>query len=329
MANLTTFGSKETWMEPMNKFLISHRSEFKEFVDSVCSVSSERPAQVVNPSYATPIQILGRLPPTSREGFPSLPFLIDNARSFALLVRLWLDNAPPGLADIPDLDENILKFHAQCLATEHRTKECLNKAEQAERPNYSLEVKWEELVEQIEKSGSLGEENSSKANTPAAENPISSTSASVNSNRNSFGYFPRPPLLHRSTDPSFSDEAEDDTPSSAASTTWDQGRPLFRQPKYTESRKSVESSHNSSTVSLENSEASKRQSSMPRDTAGKYRLLDFVAGSRRRGKDKEKDKDKEKEKDKTKDKNRDAPQAPVPPPPAPPASDLGPRNEFI
>ena len=83
---MSTFGAKEPWMEPMNRFLQSSRPEFKAFVDQICSVPSERPSQAVPASFATPIQILGRLPPTSREGFPSLPFLIDSAKSFDFLV---------------------------------------------------------------------------------------------------------------------------------------------------------------------------------------------------------------------------------------------------
>ena len=84
-------------MEPMNKFLNTNRSDFKQFVDSICAIPADRPAPIVTPSYATPIQILGRLPPTSREGFPSLPFLIDHARSFANLISIWLDSAPERL----------------------------------------------------------------------------------------------------------------------------------------------------------------------------------------------------------------------------------------
>lgn len=293
-------------MEPMNKFLLSHRNEFKEFVDAICSIPAERPAQIVNPSYATPIQILNRLPPTSREGFPSLPFLIDNARSFAFLVRLWLESAPPTLTTMTDLDENVVQFHQLCLRIQQRTKECLNKAEQAERPNENLEVKWEELVEQFEKSNTFYEESSSKANTPSVETAMSSVAMMSGSNRNSIGYFSRPPFQHRITDISnVSDDADDEARTNARASTWDTGRPVFTAPRYSEARESVDSSHNSSTYSLDYSEhppSKARQSSISKEHSSKYRLLDLVGGVRRKVREKETQQ-------------------------CPP--DLGPRDEFI
>jgi hypothetical protein len=284
-------------MEPMNRFLISHRSEFKEFVDAICSIPAERPAQIVNPSYATPIQIFGRLPPSSREGFPSLPFLIDNARSFAVLIRMWLGMAPPDLHDIPELDENVLKFHTLCLEIQQRTRDCLNAAEQAERPNGSHEVKWEELIEQIEKSGTFYDESSSKANTPSVETAMTGAAAAAGSNRNSIGYFAhRPPFLHRSTDVSLNaDDTEEEALSNPPSATWDQTRPFLSQPRYSEprdpreARESVDSSHNSSTYSLDNADSSRgRQLGMARDAASsKHRFLDFVTSSRRKARDRD------------------------------------------
>lgn len=273
-------------MEPMNKFLISHRSQFKEFVDSICSIPAERPAQMVNPSYATPIQILGRLPPTSREGFPSLPFLIDQARSFAILIRLWLDTAPADFSEVREVDQNVLKFHALCLENQQRTKDCLNRAEQAERPNGTLEFKWEELVGQIEKSGTFYEEGSSKANTPSVETAMTGAAAAAGSNRNSIGYFTRPPFVHRSTDASL----HNDDPEEEAQQAWEPPpRPIFSQPRYNnEPRESVDSSHNSSTYSLEANEPSRgRKVSISRDHSAKHRFFDFVTSSRRKVKEKE------------------------------------------
>ncbi len=97
-------------MEPMNAFLTSSRESFKHFIDEICYVpppvtgssfsggaasSPTYPPGVVSAethlSYTTPMTIMHRLPPTSREGFPSLPYLIDQARAFAELVQLWVD----------------------------------------------------------------------------------------------------------------------------------------------------------------------------------------------------------------------------------------------
>ncbi|PGH26566.1 hypothetical protein AJ80_01695 [Polytolypa hystricis UAMH7299] len=311
LANMTTFGNKEPWMEPMNKFLISHRVEFKEFVDSICSIPSERPTQNVNPSYATPIQILGRLPLTSREGFPSLPFLIDQSRSFAVLVTLWLNGAPRNLTEIPEMDHNVLAFHDLCLKLQQRTKDCLNQAEQAEKPNGNLELKWEELVEQMEKSATFYEESSSKANTPSIETTMSGAAAAVaGSNRNSIGYFPRPPFPRRSTEGSVGEEFDDGVASNATSPGWDTGKISFTQPKYSDPRGSADVSVNSSTYSLDFSETSKgRQASVSRDPSSKMRIFDFVGSTRRKVKEKVKEKDKEKEKES-------------------PLLQVGPRNEF-
>ncbi|CEN59597.1 Putative GTPase-activating protein [Aspergillus calidoustus] len=285
LANMTTFGSKEPWMEPMNKFLVSHRSEFREFVDSICAIPADRPAPIVTPSYATPIQILGRLPAPSREGFPSLPFLIDHARSFANLIRIWLEVAPARLSALEEVDPAIQKFHELAVRLQQRTKECLSRAEQAERPNGNLEIKWEELVDNLERS-TIHAEIPSKPATPAPE----AVSASLTgSHRNSIGYFTsRPSLPRRSTD--YGPEGDEETPPSSSSATWDQTRVPFSIPRWSEPRDSTGSSKNSSTYSLEYPDAAKsRRSSITRETTSKYRaFFDFVpAPSRRKGKDRE------------------------------------------
>ncbi|GAB1216735.1 hypothetical protein ATERTT37_005953 [Aspergillus terreus] len=293
LANMTTFGSKEPWMEPMNRFLNGHRTEFKQFVDSICAIPADRPAPIVTPSYATPIQILGRLPPPSREGFPSLPFLIDHARSFANLIRIWLDCVPQKLDETGEIDPAVRKFHEMAVRLHERTKECLSKAEQAERPSGNLEVKWEELVDAMERSATFYDE-SSKPATPAAETAVAGSTSVTGSHRNSIGYFAsRPGLPRRSTDYA-AEGADDDTPPSSSSATWDQSRMPFSIPRWSEPRDSTGSSKNSSTYSLEYHDSSKaRRSSMTRESresreTSKYRFFDFVpAPSRRKAKDRD------------------------------------------
>ncbi|KAK1147698.1 GTPase activating factor [Aspergillus melleus] len=289
LANMTTFGSKEPWMEPMNKFLVGNRSEFKHFVDSICAIPADRPAPIVTPSYATPIQILGRLPHTSREGFPSLPFLIDHARSFANLIRIWLDVAHERLGDLEEIDPSIRKFHEVALRLQQRTRECLQKAESAERPSGNLEIKWEELVDSMERSATFYDD-SSKPTTPATETAVVGSASVTGSHRNSIGYFAsRPSLPRRSTD--YAAEADDETPPSSSSATWDQSRVPFSIPRWPDPRDSTSSSKNSSTYSLEyTAETSKstRRSSITRETTSKYRFFDFVpAPSRRKAKDRD------------------------------------------
>lgn len=283
---MSSFGNKEPWMEPMNKFLVTHRSDFKSFVDQVCSIPSERQSWAVSPSYATPIQILGRLPSTSREGFPSLPFLIDSARNFAALISLWLEASVTRMIDAKGINGNLLKFHNLCLELQQRTKDCLNKAEQAERPSGKMEVKWEELVEQIERSSTFYDESVSKPTTPSAETMMGGT-ATAESKRSSMIHSSRPKPALQPTE--VENEEDEDTPASSVSVTWNQSRLPFTQQRRTETRESAGSSKNSSTYSLDPSEAVRvRQSPPPKDPGAKYRFFDFVGGSsRRKGKDRD------------------------------------------
>ncbi|KAF2084299.1 Rho GTPase activation protein, partial [Saccharata proteae CBS 121410] len=150
LANMSTFGAKEHWMEPMNAFLNGHRQAFKDYIDNVCAISpSISPTSPIPPSYSTPLAILQRLPPTSREGFPSLPYLIDHARNFADLVKLWLEQTGELTEDLEKEEGDLATFHQICVTLAARTRDCLERAERAERPSSSLSVKWEELVEQL------------------------------------------------------------------------------------------------------------------------------------------------------------------------------------
>ncbi|KAL8693951.1 MAG: hypothetical protein Q9218_001309 [Villophora microphyllina] len=165
LANLGSFGTKEPWMEPMNGFLNTHRQEFKTFIDTICAISPDHANSPIPPSYATPITILGRLPGTSREGFPSLPYLIDQAKECAALVDFWLDR--PHTAEGPlTMNDDLQAFSDMCEALREKTKRCLSRAEQAERPSGSLEPKWEELVEQMGRKARIRIANGQKVAEP-------------------------------------------------------------------------------------------------------------------------------------------------------------------
>ena len=134
LANLSTIGKKETWTQPMNHFINTQRQALKEFIDNVCSIPMERTTVTVPASYSTPITILGRLAPLSREGFPSLPYLIDHARNFAMLVRIWTDAHPassavssdavaPGGSSTRVFDGELLEFHSLCTNIQQRANE--------------------------------------------------------------------------------------------------------------------------------------------------------------------------------------------------------------
>jgi hypothetical protein len=296
---MSTFGSKEPWMEPMNRFLASHKSEFKSFVDSICSIPAERSTQAVSPSYATPIQILARLPHTSREGFPSLPFLIDHPRSFATLITLWLESTkhlrPDAHAKTVQSQPNLLKFHTLCLELSQKTKDCLNKAEQAERPTENLEPKWEELVEQMERSSTFYDDAASKPTTPSADSMITALPNASNAptpKRQSIGYFARPTPP---APPSAQEYEDEETSTSSASATWDQSRLPFSpsaQAKKAAANESTNSSKNSSQYSLDpvnmnTNEASVRVRNSPatgkKGERDKYRFFDFVGGAKKGG----------------------------------------------
>ncbi|KAJ0107109.1 hypothetical protein J7T55_014637 [Diaporthe amygdali] len=125
LANLSNIGKKEVWMDPMNRFLTSRRQALKDFIDEICAIPAERSSCILPASYSTPITILGRLSPLAREGFPSLPYLIDHARSFALLVRLWVDNQPLSGDAENHYDGDLLKFHRCCVSLQQRADLCM------------------------------------------------------------------------------------------------------------------------------------------------------------------------------------------------------------
>lgn len=224
LANMASFGTKEIWMEPMNSFLTNNRESFKGFVDDICYVptplsstgggnyststtatsstasSPTHPVSAeINLSYTTPMTIMQRLPPTSREGFPSLPYLIDQARNFADLVSLWLEatsasgesnqssdspmprqqNAPSVASSIRTSDGDLSTFHELCVSLDARTQESLRRAERAERPNSALSFRWEEVIDQLQQpdvsSPTEGNGGHSWDNSNGAREPVLDT----------------------------------------------------------------------------------------------------------------------------------------------------------
>ena len=149
----------------MNAFLNTHRQECKNFVDTICAISPDQANSAIPASYATPITILGRLPGTSREGFPSLPYLIDQAKQCAALVELWLDG-PHNTGWPRPMSDDLTAFNDMCETSREKAKHCLSRAEQAERPSGLLEPKWEELVEQMGRKARIRIANGQKSSEP-------------------------------------------------------------------------------------------------------------------------------------------------------------------
>ncbi|KAI8633978.1 Rho GTPase activation protein [Xylariaceae sp. FL1651] len=151
LANLSQFGKKESWMEPMNKFLGGYRQSFKNYIDQLCSVSPDRNPITVPASYSTPIMILGRLSPRAREGFPSLPYLIDHQRNFAALVKLWLESHHASAADSQIFEGELGEFHTLCVELQRRSDNCLAQVEMM-RAMENESVFTDDLTEGLEKA---------------------------------------------------------------------------------------------------------------------------------------------------------------------------------
>ncbi|KAK3343010.1 hypothetical protein B0H65DRAFT_428108 [Neurospora tetraspora] len=129
LANLNIASKKETWMEPMNEFLHKQRQPFKEFADAVCAIPAESTSTSVPAPYSTPLTILGRLLPLAREGFPSLPYLVDHARNFAALAKLWAKIHPESDWDSSNCEGDLLHFHRLCTALHQRAAHCFSQME--------------------------------------------------------------------------------------------------------------------------------------------------------------------------------------------------------
>lgn len=126
LSNLSTFGKREEYMEPMNRFLTSHRTAFREYIDEVCGIPAERGVQIPVASYSTPNMIAQRLSPTLSEGLGSLPYLIDHPRSFAGLVKLWVSTRPAEMK-AGQVDGELLIFNDLCFSLQKRVDACLAK----------------------------------------------------------------------------------------------------------------------------------------------------------------------------------------------------------
>lgn len=126
LSNLGTFGKREEYMEPMNRFLTSHRPAFRDYIDQVCSIPSDRSVVAPPANYSTPNTISGRLSPKAREGLGSLPYLIDAPKSFAGLVKLWTSARPNDLKT-EQADGELLIFNDQCLGLQKRVDACMTK----------------------------------------------------------------------------------------------------------------------------------------------------------------------------------------------------------
>ena len=92
LANFSSFGQKEPWMQPMNAF-VSDCSEglvdFLEYVSTPADPTAHR-QEWTSPNaavYTIPNRLRDALPPLSREEIPSLPHLVDLPKELGALAR--------------------------------------------------------------------------------------------------------------------------------------------------------------------------------------------------------------------------------------------------
>ncbi len=248
--------------------------------------------------------MLARLPPTSREGFPSLPYLIDHARNFAALVTLWLNSSHGAANSEEGFEGDLAKLHEICIGLEKETTDALAKAEQAERPSGQLEFKWEELIEQMDHSAALTADRT-RSPGPSAPAPAPSTG---NSSRTSLSYYPRTYQLGvpspssigpqqkssgNVTETDTENEIDDsNTPPGSASGLWNdhpspRSNATFER-RNADAAEAAISLHSASMHSLDapGPAGPPPQSPVSRD-GGKYRFTDFVGGFRRKAKERE------------------------------------------
>ena len=264
LANMAKFGTKETWMEPMNKFLTASTPEFKTFVEDICAISSSQlSSATLEPQYAAPAQIKGRLPAASREGLPSLPYLLDYTKLLADLVDLWTSNAPSRLPS-NDSESPLTQFNTLCTELKARSKERLSSAELAEKPDGKLESKWQQILSEQQKRRNVFEQQfvSSSNDTELTALPQPADAS-----------YPEPRV-----------EVGDDTAPSSAASARDRRIPLSH--RQGEINKALTNSTNSSTASFEVLEERSRALPGSRDGSTKNRLFDLMSSSgRRKGRD--------------------------------------------
>ena len=229
-------------MDSMNIFIGSSKAEFREFIDQICAVPLKAPTKAVSPSYATPIQILGRLPGSYREGFPSLPYLIDSPQRFANLMSLWLDHCPTNVHEDEDASRPLQEFHHLCVEIQRRTRECAPVTEHERTSNGrtdlndDLAIEEEDILSETE-SNTPQVTTRPSTGTTVGSNDISASQNGFSSNLSS------PYHQHEALDP-----ADDATPSSASSAGIDPR--AFSRLKLKELQGSVPSSKSSSTLSF-------------------------------------------------------------------------------
>ncbi|KAL8243885.1 hypothetical protein R6Q59_010143 [Mikania micrantha] len=266
LANMSKFGTKEPWLEPMNRFLTLATPDFKKFIEEICSISRSQPPSL-EPQYLAPNQIRARLSPTAREGLPTLPFLLDGPRSCAALVDLWMDSAPDDILNA-EVDESVRLFHQTCTGIRRREREAVAGAEPAEKPDNNFEPQWQRILLERQKpqrtvSGNHIEEGFSRLSLEQdiTALPQKSDSRSTTSPSKLEGFD--------------TNTGGDTTPSSSTSTA--DPRPTPYNTLHPSLNPVLTNSTNSSTLSLDTTEDQRNRPLLgSKDGSSKNRFLDMV-----------------------------------------------------
>ena len=153
LANLTRFGIKEPWMEPMNEFINQHSESFKRYIDYIST-----PAEVPNAKGATSTSaadsmayaVRERLPPAYQESLATLPCLIDLSREYALLSATVM-NASPALS--ADGSEHVVKLVEASQDVEKLVRERVKRSDIGLDDENAVEILRQRLFD-TEKEGS-------------------------------------------------------------------------------------------------------------------------------------------------------------------------------
>jgi hypothetical protein len=152
VSNMSGYGGKEKWILPMGTLSAEYEDRFTAFIDQICDTSgiigSRHPAQ-----YSGPALVKSRLDPLSQEGIPALPFLIDEPREFAGVVKLWNRHLSPPLSptavnhhfvDPSRLSDVARDFHSACAQITTKMTNLIETAVEREEEDFSENDNGEE-----------------------------------------------------------------------------------------------------------------------------------------------------------------------------------------
>jgi hypothetical protein len=152
VSNMSGYGGKEKWILPMGTLSAEYEDQFTAFIDEICDGSSctgpRQPAQ-----YSGPMLVKSRLDALSQEGIPTLPFLIDQPREYAGLVKLWnrqvfnpMESKKHHSIDVSKLGEATKAFHLACVQLEMKTVRLVEAAVEREEEELSESEAVEEEI---------------------------------------------------------------------------------------------------------------------------------------------------------------------------------------